>query len=342
MALDCSPCCGGRGGVELPKRLQPPNLCWVLLGIFVLYILVCALFSFDLGMAAYITCVLVLAFYVAMITDAMQRGYPSIPLLLLIWFFTTFAGVCIGIKNYHQFYAPWQMASTGRTYYNVPADAKASAMGDAGEVHFISDVTLDDTRSLGLSVGGKTYCAAPVLGRRLSVAPHSRGPVVQFWAVGIDCCNSRNNFRCDSAGTDEGNKMRGGIVLHEPSESLSSNFFAPRTNHEEFMQAVRAAAALHELRTVSQPVLVHWVNDPSKVLHELRLSAWLVWGLSTIMLTPIACLTWTMCHYYYDNKIRKAYGQITAPGAGPAVGGQLSQPGSRQLRDPFLLKGDGA
>merc|ERR1719345_642400 len=100
-----------------------------------------------------------------------------------------------------------------------------------------TNVTLDDSRAIGISNARHTYCVAPVLDTFGSVEPGAAPPEVQFWAVGRDCCGRRQNFNCDGAALLE--NPDGGIVLRRQEELLTSSWFTPRTHIEEYMTSIR-------------------------------------------------------------------------------------------------------
>lgn len=120
-------------------------------------------------------------------------------------FFATVFGVAAGLWNYScNLYKFWAYQDQP-VYEDVDPSANALSFLDAGELHFTQGAAVDVSRAFTHRGGdGTMLCLAPITDSRLG------GGLVQFWAVGVACCD--NGFHCgDVLNAD----ARGGSVLLE-------------------------------------------------------------------------------------------------------------------------------
>ncbi|CAE7892759.1 unnamed protein product, partial [Symbiodinium sp. KB8] len=120
-------------------------------------------------------------------------------------FFATVFGVAAGLWNYScNLYKFWAYQDQP-VYEDVDPSANALSFLDAGELHFTQGAAVDVSRAFTHRGGdGTMLCLAPITDSRLG------GGLVQFWAVGVACCDS--GFHCgDVLNAD----ARGGSVLLE-------------------------------------------------------------------------------------------------------------------------------
>lgn len=137
---------------------------------------------------------------------------------------------------------------------------------DAATVSFWSNETahvtmnqtsVDSSRSSGYK-NGNFYCVAPIL------SPDQEGSdlaLVNYWAVGINCCQPSGSFTCDGARLPSAGI---GIVM------LNGGFPCPTCNNEYFQLAVRKAEAEHNLVSSPNAVFVRW-TDNSRLLRFQQL-----------------------------------------------------------------------
>mmetsp|Transcript_33772 Transcript_33772/g.73922 ORF Transcript_33772/g.73922 Transcript_33772/m.73922 type:complete len:326 (-) Transcript_33772:82-1059(-) len=297
-------------------------------GLIFIYTGICGTLSFFLGPSGFFAAVLQLVFITMCWSEAVERGHPTLPKVVPLGVATAVFAALVGTTNYQTNYAPYAGAKAGRGYSQVVASAKASAHADGGVISFANDTVLDGSRAFGFWSHGHTYCVAPILSRVEMVSSRSAAPMVQFWAVGLDCCSKWGDFECDDAGN---RTAHGGLVLHDSGEVTTSTIFARSAHRLEFLRAVKAASAVHELPTAAAPVLLRWTSDPDSLLFRWHCTAWLVWIVSSIIYAVITSTAWASLHKYYDSKIQRAAGAAQA-------GGQNEQNASqRRVKDPFLL-----
>merc|ERR1719453_1774856 len=174
-----------------------------------------------------------------------QSG-PERSLGALIFFAVVFACVA-GQHNYTSHMSVYFNYNESREFTDVLPSEPAAAHADAGKITFASVATVDTTKSVGYK-RGQTYCVAPIM-------EPAGGQRVEFWAVGLNCCSGRNDFRCGDAGDPT---VKGGVVLME----WDTNSLLP-TDHEMYLKAVKQADAAFDLVSASEPIFIYWTKDPN-------------------------------------------------------------------------------
>lgn len=108
------------------------------------------------------------------------------------------------------------------------------------QVSFADGTTLDMDKALGYK-DVDTFCVAPIVDELGS-------PLVQFWAVGVNCCDARGGFECDDAWSP---KARSGVVVHDDTG--------------EYAAAIKMAQAAYSIASPEKYLLVRFVIDPETV-----------------------------------------------------------------------------
>lgn len=153
------------------------------------------------------------------------------------------AATVVGVFAYGEFLGKYWNSRSSHSFANVLPSEDAAGYADAGKLVFAEEARLDVSRALGYK-DVNVYCVAPVL----DDAPLTE---VQFWAVGVDCCEQRGSFDCDDAWDSD---ARSGVVV-SPLHGW----------HSQYALAVRQAEHAFELASAPEPVFVRWVVDPDKV-----------------------------------------------------------------------------
>jgi len=181
--------------------------------------------------------------FLAMGASAGRSGLLALGFLSLVAIITS---VCIGLFIFHQYLKEYYWVESGAVYDNVSPAASGKDHQDATILRFAEGSFVDTQRTVGYMEAGVVYCVAPVLSKRFSNAP-------QYWAVGLDCCDQRNNFRCGDV--DDGSAKNGiGEAQHT----------------KQYSTAVRMAEAVYEMNAEqSSKVLVRWTKDPDAAKEEL-------------------------------------------------------------------------
>lgn len=134
----------------------------------------------------------------------------------------------------------------------VATEAEGEAAGARGAAAG-GGAAVDPARAAGHRQGGHSYCVAPVLSPRAAGAGLAR---VNYWAIGIDCCQALGSFTCDDAREQEGAY---GMVM------LGAGYPCPGCNAAKFHAAVVKAEKMHGLVSDANALFVRWVRDPWSV-----------------------------------------------------------------------------
>lgn len=159
--------------------------------------------------------------------------------------FASTMGYIFGGTNYHIFMLPYLHYTYNREYTNVNPGEDANGFQDAGALYFSKAARVNLAQSVGFKDWNR-FCVAPVVSDDPS-------DTVSFFAAGLDCCNSRNDFKCWGA-TDP--TAHAGVRISEND---------PLGNHlPQFKKAAEMAASVYGFKTSENPVLVLWVKDPKE------------------------------------------------------------------------------
>jgi hypothetical protein len=167
---------------------------------------------------------------------------------------------------------------------------------DASTVSFWSNETaqqtmnqtsVDSSRSSGYK-NGNIYCVAPILSPDQE---ESDLALVNFWAVGIDCCQPSGSFTCDGARLSSAGV---GIVM------LNGGYPCPTCNNDNFQLAVRKAEAEHHLVSSPNAVFVRW-TDNARLLRFQQLTKGIMFLLISLFSAGIVFLL--MGGYIWHNGI---------------------------------------
>lgn len=169
------------------------------------------------------------------------------------------------------------------TYVNIdPATDKGQTYMDAGQVYFKESTFVAKTKAVAFQNHG-IYCAAPIVRQPLEnqggasavedlgnfIVPKSG--TIDFWAVGIDCCDpTGENFHCDQGGT----LARAGLrMLRDDVRPF-------------FVLAVQEWAAGIGL-PVRHPLFFYWVQDPLVEVAGYSHNGWMAFGTDSLFFSMI-------------------------------------------------------
>jgi len=207
-----------------------------------------------------------------------RRFYAGLAALAVV------AGSYLGHWNYVQNSFNYCTVVKHRSYTNVPAGASSAEYEDAGKLHFEAGASIQPTQSLGFLWKGSTYCAAPIVGPSGGSSNATNGLLTlaytDFWAVGIDCCGARGEFKC--AGDPPSMKNREGLVFR--------NAGAQDIEYQLYVRAVHAAADFYGLPKAGAPIMMHWGEN----LEDLR-QEWVTKAISSICVVVAASLFFFAC-----------------------------------------------
>lgn len=233
------------------------------------------------------------------------------------------SGAGCGMLGWRYVWRQYWWYQTGATFEGTSASTPAMSRVDASVVSFLSGTSaarvagtaVDNFRSAGYRAGD-VYCVAPVLDPVSVVSGLAR---VNYWAIGINCCDDVGGFTCD----DSRNHLAGqGVVM------LDGGYPCPDCNSDKFAAAIKKAEALHGLVSANGALRVRWVTDPGNVHWGLSVKALLyVLGCSLTALPLLACLGGLSWY--------KGFGKpqmIRQEGAFAAFPPQRSQQEAQQMR----------
>merc|ERR1719149_529094 len=130
--------------------------------------------------------------------------------------------------------------------YGASAATPAEARSDAAVITFQNVkagsawTSVDTSRAAGYRGDGGIYCAAPILDPTEALGDIMR---VEFWAIGINCCDDFGSFTCDASREFPGGGT--GVVMKEGGMPCIG------CHAEQFRLAAAKAAGVN--RMVSAP-----------------------------------------------------------------------------------------
>lgn len=148
-------------------------------------------------------------------------------------------------------------------YTGVHAASPAKSRADAGSVAFTKTTHVDITTSLGYK-RGDVYCVAPIVDDAID------DELVNFWAVGLNCCGARDAFRCyDSLNPH----ARGGMVA---ASKPISDFHASEL--DMYRKAAEIAAGQYDLQQAPDAMFIYWIYDLAAARNNIIADAYLRFG----------------------------------------------------------------
>lgn len=174
-----------------------------------------------------------------------HRGHVWLPLGVgcLV---ATIAGGTTGLFVYDQYSCFPAFYTNSRIYTNVVPSQPSLAVADAGKITFTSETSVGTNHSVGyVSETGRTYCIAPV-------GDQAETRLVQFWAVGVDCCGPLGDFVCDQAADSS---ALAGIRIFDNAGLFYDS------NKDFYIKARRKAEAAYALVSAPEPMYVRWVRE---------------------------------------------------------------------------------
>jgi len=187
---------------------------------------------------------------------------------LLLGSFAGYYNYCMRLDRY------WEYENR-REYTNVSPDELAAGHMDASAIVFAAGAAPDGTKLGSFHTTSHTYCVAPITIASLEVATED----VQYWAVGVDCCD---NFDCPDV---TNTSARAGLVLRNSTGLLEL------TSREMyyFTEAMKTAKGLHSLTSADDLLFLKWCKDISTAREEWWTEAW-VWLLWASLAMIVVCL----------------------------------------------------
>jgi cbb3-type cytochrome oxidase subunit 3 len=186
---------------------------------------------------------------------------------------------------------------TGVQSHADSASTPAASRSDAALLSFwntrtqttFNDTAVDYMRSAGYK-DGHFYCVAPILDPDMAEASLVS---VNYWAIGIDCCQNLGDFSCDASRQNGGAY---GIVM------LEHGFPSPGANADKFRGAVLKAETMHGLVSAPQAMFVRYVHTPSDVTTPLMVQSVLFLVISVLVGLLVFSILGFIAWYYGVGK----------------------------------------
>lgn len=182
-------------------------------------------------------------------------SFLSLGLLCLV---ATGAGMAAGLIGWQHYWRQYWWIHTGHDFSGTRADTPAGSRMDAAVLHFSREAgdAVDNVRSAGYK-DDHFYCVAPILSPETAGSAHA---IVNYWAVGMDCCQQTGSFTCDDS---RDYRAEQAVVM------LKEGFPCPGCDRERFKKAVIKAEAVHGLVSAPGALYVRWVQAPAQVSSAL-------------------------------------------------------------------------
>jgi len=177
-------------------------------------------------------------------------------------------GFAAGLQGYSLHFRQTIFSYSG-TSQLASASTPGWATADAATISFwkttseetTNGTSVDASRAAGFKDDGHIYCVAPVMDPKTASADMPR---VNFWALGMDCCEPFGYFTCgDSRDIDAGY----GVVM------LDGGFPCPSCNNEQIRLAVGKAESLYGVASAPGAVFLQWTRNVSGVKSSMLLAA---------------------------------------------------------------------
>mmetsp|Transcript_8735 Transcript_8735/g.13870 ORF Transcript_8735/g.13870 Transcript_8735/m.13870 type:complete len:432 (+) Transcript_8735:175-1470(+) len=204
------------------------------------------------------------------------KSNSSVPLLPLgcLCLLAVSGGLFFGLQGWDYHWRQIWWSHTGSTSVARTASTPASSQLDAALIDFWeseatflrrNDTSVDPTRGAGYK-DQHFYCVAPIM------SPQTAGTamgLVNFWAIGVDCCQTLGSFTCDASRDVAGGY---GMVM------LDGGMPCPGCNVDQFQLAVKKAEAEHKLVSAQGALFLRWTDKPREMrLHMLLLGLHYMW-----------------------------------------------------------------
>mmetsp|Transcript_22238 Transcript_22238/g.40071 ORF Transcript_22238/g.40071 Transcript_22238/m.40071 type:complete len:391 (+) Transcript_22238:125-1297(+) len=207
----------------------------------------------------------------------------TLVLLAIVW------GFAAGLRGYNLHFRQTIFSYSGM---QQPASASTpgASVADAATIDFSSAQTkggtsVDSSRAAGFKeADGHIYCVAPILDTNTASADMPR---VNFWAIGLDCCEPFGYFTC---GSSREIGAASGVVM------LEGGFPCPTCNNDQFRLAVDKAASLYGVASAPGAVFLQWTSNVSGNKAGMMLSAVVFLVVSVLLaffgFTVLGCIVW--------------------------------------------------
>mmetsp|Transcript_64106 Transcript_64106/g.134776 ORF Transcript_64106/g.134776 Transcript_64106/m.134776 type:complete len:521 (+) Transcript_64106:240-1802(+) len=189
-----------------------------------------------------------------------REGPISLLTIGLFGLVATLGGSFVGRYGYETYWREYWWLQTGFQGGFTTASTPAMARSDFSVLNFWdselqstnNETRVDSARGVGYK-DTDYYCVAPILSPEIAGAHLIK---VNYWAVGINCCQASGHFTCD--GARQWNAGYGVVMLGD-------GYPCPTCNVERFRRAVAKAEGLHGLVSAKGAKFVRFVVNPQSI-----------------------------------------------------------------------------
>jgi len=180
---------------------------------------------------------------------------------------------------------------------------------DSEDHHVAPPSFMQQRRARHHSLGGHRHhsrTAASVPASEVAAGGcHQPAPTqIEFWAIGVDCCDARKRFWCD--GGDKENAKEAVVMRAFGNEDNTDHSDGPaiRSDRGHFFQAIDQAVAAYDLPVPDRPVLLRWGPSAKDLQADWRRHAVGIIGL-TALAALIAILVIGVISYFFLRHLQR-------------------------------------
>jgi len=197
----------------------------------------------------------------------------------------------VGDSGWRSHWRQYWWMQTGSRVEGNSASSPAAGHVDASVIGFwdldkggtVNGTYVDNLRSAGYK-DGHYFCVAPIISPETADGGFIR---VNYWAIGVDCCQRSGSFVCDDSRDFEAGY---GVVM------VNGGFPCPDCHVDQFRSAVLKAEAMHGLVSAPGALFVRWVRNPlmleAGALMKAILFVLLAGLIAFLVLWVLASLAW--------------------------------------------------
>jgi len=197
-------------------------------------------------------------------------------------FFGSLVGISLHLQELFDYWPYYQK----RHYTNVAPDELAASHSDASVLVFMEGARPDGSRYAGYYRYGSKYCVAPITidATQIEGAEDTASNVVQYWAIGKNCCGGQQGFNCDDA---QNENARSGLVMQKLTDD--DTFLQGILSNDDmayYEKAVLMSLTKFDLSSPKERMYVRFVQDIVKARTDYWWTAWWAWWKWQLMWLP--------------------------------------------------------
>eukprot|EP00392_Amoebophrya_sp_AT5.2_P005612 g5621.t1 len=281
---------------RIPQRYYEYQIVPVIVFVLTLFLWVHLSYAWGFGCTLLFGLVLCL-FNLKIVVVHLHGSHPRVLHVSTLCLAATFLGGVVGLLVAQTHFYRYAAFQDRMQYVKIKPDHPAVGLRDAAGISFDTDAVVGRSMVVGITAFSDIYCVAPIVKTGTNLA---NAPPVQFWAVGMNCCEYRYNFRCGTA--DVG--AHAGLVHHDFSGEVLE--LLPMNHADRFYRkALEVATSLYPITSnSSEALLVEWTRDAqdnSNVWWGGFWQAALATVCFSLFVLPLACVL----SFQYESTMHK-------------------------------------